>query len=271
MKLTKFESPLWNGDVPVPHDTNLVETHYFQPDTEAYKDVATPLLSLQLIESSSALPTVLVCPGGGYDILAWDKEGTEIADWLNSLGFSAAILKYRTSQNRVGALQDAQRAMGILRSKAQEWNLDQQQIGILGFSAGAHLSVNLCSNYNSRSYSAVDEADLLSCLPDFALLVYPAYLADEKLQLCEGLAVTSKTPPSFIVHTQDDPIPVTNAIAYYLELQRQNVPSELHIFPHGGHGYGIRPSEHAVSGWHELAKDWLQRRVQKPEPATAST
>jgi acetyl esterase/lipase len=205
-------------------------------------------------------PAVMVCPGGGYGVLAIDLEGTEVAEWLNSIGFSAVGLKYTVPKNREAALQDAQRAMGLIRLHSKEWNIDPARLGVMGFSAGGHLSARLSNTFETRSYPPVDEADRLSCRPDFTMLIYPAYLGDETYTLSGEIAVTSNTPPAFIVQTQDDRTFINGSLAYYLALKKQNIPSELHLFPSGGHGYGLRPSDNPVSRWPELGAQWLKKQ-----------
>lgn len=221
--------------------------------------VANPTLAFYPAQSGAgAAPCVLVCPGGGYKILAYNKEGTEVATWLNSIGVSAAVLKYSVPDNRDGALQDVQRAMGILRQRAKEWNIDPERVGVLGFSAGGHLSARLSTNYQQRGYGPVDAADEFPCKPDFSVLVYPAYIASEDHTPAPEIPVDRDTPPAFIVQTQDDSHYVNSSIAYYLALKEAGVPAELHLYPQGGHGYGLRPSESAVSGWPDLCARWLR-------------
>ncbi len=205
---------------------------------------------------------VVVCPGGAYNILAYNKEGTEVCAWLNSIGVTGVLLKYRVpgrGQFRYSApLQDAQRALGLVRFRAKEWNLDPQRIGILGFSAGGHLAATLSTNSETRTYPAVDDADKTSCRPDFTMLLYPAYLTNKELNaLAPEIKVGPQTPPAFVVQTVDDNIHVENAIVYAGALRAAGVPVELHIYPQGGHGYGLRPSHNAVSGWPQRAAAWL--------------
>ncbi|HOX37864.1 MAG TPA: alpha/beta hydrolase [Candidatus Brocadiia bacterium] len=205
-------------------------------------------------------PAVVVCPGGGYNILAFTHEGIEVAEWLNSIGVTAIILKYRVPGNREGAFQDVQRAFGLVRQKAGEWDIDPKRVGILGFSAGAHLSARASTDFEKRSYSRVDVADNLSCRPDFAMLIYPAYLANAELNgLADEFKVTQATPRTILIQTQDDSIKVENSILYYMALKRAKVPSELHVFPTGGHGYGLRPSAHAISKWPEFCQTWMKK------------
>lgn len=207
---------------------------------------------------------VLVCPGGGYNILAYDLEGSEVCEWLNSIGVNAVLVKYRVPK-RPGAerhappLQDVQRAMGIVRSKAAEWGIDAQRVGILGFSAGGHLSAVASNNYEQRSYEKVDAADELGCRPDFSILIYPAYLTvkEQGDKLAPELPVNAKTPPTFLAMTGDDGVRVESALFYYLALKNAKVPAEMHLYPTGGHGYGLRPSQHMVTTWPKRVEEWM--------------
>ncbi|MEP6755692.1 MAG: alpha/beta hydrolase [Chthonomonadales bacterium] len=210
---------------------------------------------------------VVVCPGGGYSILAMNLEGTEVCKWLNSIGVTGVLLKYRVpvrpGQAKYAApLQDAQRAMGIVRHRAAEWGIDPHRIGILGFSAGGHLAAAASNIYTTRSYFPVDAADQESCKPDFTVLIYPAYLTQDKdlSLISEELKVTKDTPPAFITMTEDDPVHAENALVYTLELKKAGVPVELHLYPTGGHGYGLRPSKNGVSHWPERAAEWMATR-----------
>ena len=207
---------------------------------------------------------VLICPGGGYRILAWDKEGTEVAEWLNGLGVTGVVLRYRVpvkegKPRHEAPLQDAQRALGLIRQHASEWGIDPERVGVLGFSAGGHLSAMLsCSDADRRTYEAIDAADRESGRPDFALLIYPAYLATAEDELSPEVKVSGKAPPTFLLQTQDDRIRVESSLVYYAALTKAKVPAEMHLFPKGGHGYGLRPSADPVSGWPRLAEVWLR-------------
>ena len=207
---------------------------------------------------------IIVCPGGGYGKLAWNKEGTEVCEWLNSIGVTAFALKYRVPK-RAGddthrlPLQDAQRALSLVRHRAAEWGIDPQRIGIMGFSAGGHLSAAASTNHDKRAYDPADDADRVSCRPDFALLIYPAYLvAKGSQQVAPDLPVTSKTPPTFLAQTEDDNVRVECSLFYYLALKNAKVPAEMHLYPNGGHGYGLRPSDKLISTWPKRAADWLR-------------
>jgi acetyl esterase/lipase len=206
-----------------------------------------------------------VCPGGGYNILAYDLEGTEVCRWLNSVGVTGVLLKYRVParkglERHTAALQDVQRAIGIVRSRAGEWKIDPKRVGVLGFSAGGHLAAAVSNNYAERTYPAVDDADKQSCRPDFALLIYPAYLAQKEdlSKLSPEMKVTAQTSPAFLVMTQDDPIKMENVYTYATALKYAKVPAEVHVYATGGHGYGLRPTANPVSHWPQRAAEWLE-------------
>ena len=209
---------------------------------------------------------VVVCPGGGYRILAMDLEGTEVCQWLNSAGVSAVLLKYRVPartglERYTAALQDAQRALSLARFHAAEWHIDPKRIGIMGFSAGGHLSAAASTRFDKRAYEPVDEADQVSCRPDFTMLIYPAYLVrKEGPDLSPELTVTSNTPPTFIVQAEDDHAArVENSLFYYLALKKAGVPAEMHLFASGGHGFGLRESDKAVTSWPKRAGEWMRK------------
>ena len=209
---------------------------------------------------------VLVCPGGGYNILAWDLEGTEICAWLNSLGVTGVLVKYRVPrraglEKHAAPLQDAQRALGLVRQRAAELGVDPQRIGVLGFSAGGHLAAVLSNQHATRTYEAVDAADAVSCRPDFSVLIYPAYLTIKE----KGDAVAPElpvsgtvTPPTFLAMAEDDPIRVETALFYYAALKNAKVPAEMHLYPKGGHGYGLRRTADDGTTWPDRVGDWLK-------------
>jgi len=210
---------------------------------------------------------VLVCPGGGFHILAMDLEGTEVCEWLNSIGVTGVLLKYRVPRREgrpplAAPLEDAQRALGIVRSRSGEWGIDPGRIGALGFSAGGELVAALSAGKGARSYARVDASDDVSCLPDFQILVYPAYLGPvDGSTPNPDVAVTARTPPTFMVMAADDPLvaPVT-AIGYAAELSRTKVPLEFHLYPTGGHGFGLRPAGDLATTWPQRAADWMRSR-----------
>jgi acetyl esterase/lipase len=208
---------------------------------------------------------VIVFPGGGYSILAMDLEGTEVCDWLNSLGVTGVLVKYRVpvreGRPRYAApLQDAQRALGLVRRGAVEWGIDPKRIGVLGFSAGAHLSAALSNNFENRTYEPLDEADRISCRPDFALLLYPGLIVSKERpdQLGPELAVTANTPPTFLAQAELDNVGVENSVFYYLALKKAKVPAEMHLYASGGHGYGLRPTQATVNAWPQRAEEWMR-------------
>ena len=228
-------------------------------------NVSSPTITLYAPTPANApAPAVVVFPGGGYSILAIDLEGTEVCDWLNSAGIACVLLKYRVPDSgpypkSAAALQDAQRAVGLVRQHAKEWNIDSTRVGVLGFSAGAHLAAALSTHYDKRLYDPVDSADQLSCRPDFAVVVYPGYLAlaEKGMTPNPDIQPTAQTPPSFIVQAEDDPVHVENATTYFLELKKANVPAELHIYAEGGHGYGLRRTALPVTTWPDSVVTWL--------------
>ncbi|MBW3543319.1 MAG: alpha/beta hydrolase [Planctomycetes bacterium] len=267
---------LWPGKAP--GETGDLPSESTLPDQGPKKvvrltNVTEPTLTIfPAPEDRRTGTAVLVCPGGGYNILAWDLEGEEVARWLNSIGVTAALLKYRVPRRKDRAkheapLQDAQRALSLLRSRAEEWHIDPKRIGILGFSAGGHLSVATSTNFDRRQYESLDEHDRASCRPDFAVLIYPAYLVEEGQtdKLAPEIRVSAETPPMFFAHAGDDRIGPENSIALYLALKQAGVPAELHIYECGGHGFGLRDSEHPCSQWPARCEAWLRGRGLLPE------
>jgi acetyl esterase/lipase len=189
-----------------------------------------------------------------------------VADWLNSIGVTGIVLKYRVPKRadqprHVPPLQDAQRAMSLIRSKAKEWGIDPKRIGMLGFSAGGHLTASAATNFDKRAYDPIDDIDKESCRPDFAVLVYPAYLVDKsKTKLNPDIRVSGKTPPIFFAHAGDDPIEVENSVVMYLALTEAKVRSELHVYSAGGHGFGLRKSNFPCSTWPERCAAWFRQQ-----------
>jgi acetyl esterase/lipase len=209
---------------------------------------------------------VIVFPGGAYSILAIDLEGTEVCDWLTTRGVTCVILKYRVPgtgpyPKSDEALQDAQRAVGMVRAHAVEWKIDPKKVGVLGFSAGGHLAAAVSTHYATRLYPRVDAADDLSCRPDFAVVVYPGYLADadKGFAFTADIPVTKETPPTFLVQAEDDPVHVENAVVYFLALKNAGVPAELHLYAKGGHGYGLRRTELPVTEWPDRVDEWMKK------------
>jgi acetyl esterase/lipase len=222
-------------------------------------NVSTPTISVRTPPNATGpCPAVIVCPGGGYSILAYDLEGTEVVDWLNSIGVAGVLLKYRVPRQQAGALQDAQRAVSIVRSRAKEWNIDSKRIGILGFSAGGHLAARTSTNYTKRSYKPVDAADKASCRPDFAVLIYPAYLTLKGGRLdTAALPVTNQTPGTFIAVAFNDKF-TPSALHYFAALCKAKVRSELHVFQTGGHGCGLRKTDATITTWPARCEEWMR-------------
>lgn len=210
---------------------------------------------------------VIIAPGGGYNILAWDLEGEEVATWLNSIGVTGIVLKYRVPRRPdqardkppIHPLQDAQRAMSVVRSQAKELGIDPKRIGMLGFSAGGHLTAATSTNYDKRAYTPIDDIDKVSCRPDFAILVYPGYLVQKgTTDLNADIRVTSETPPCFFAHAANDGVEPENSIGMFLALKKAKVPSELHIFSTGGHGFGLRSTDVPCTKWPKKCEEWLR-------------
>jgi acetyl esterase/lipase len=208
---------------------------------------------------------VVVFPGGGYTHLAIDLEGTEVCDWLTARGITCLLLKYRIPNSgphpkSPQALEDAQRALGLVRQHAAEWKIDPQRIGVLGFSAGGHLAAALSTHSEQRLYPAIDAADAQSCRPDFAAVIYPGYLADadKNFSFTPNIPVTAQTPPTFLLQAENDPVHVENAVMYFLALKAAKVPAELHVYAEGGHGYGLRRTALPITNWPDLVDTWLK-------------
>jgi len=264
--------PLWPTEAPGAQANPIPEG-----DTTTAKDnrpagkpvirignVSNPTLTLYTPKDKNTGAAVVVFPGGGYRILAIDLEGTEVCDWLNSAGITCILVKYRVPEagpypKSSAPLQDAQRAVGIVRAHAAEWHIDPSRIGVLGFSAGAHLAAALSTHFDHRLYDPIDASDKLSCRPDFAVIVYPGYLALAEQNFAPNADIhpTAQTPPTFLVQAEDDTVHVENSVVYFLALKNAKVPAELHIYSQGGHGYGLRRTELPVTTWPQTVEIWL--------------
>jgi acetyl esterase/lipase len=261
------------------------------------ENVSKPTMTVYSPTGRNTGVAVVVFPGGGYQILAIDLEGTEVCDWLTSNGITCVLLKYRVPPDggypklaypKSGpypespiALEDAQRTMGLIRLHAAEWHIDPHKIGVLGFSAGGHLVAAISTHYEERLYPAVDAADKESCRPDFAVAVYPGHLslsaaewdakqgpkkfvvphpanADPQLALNSAIPVTRETPPTFLLQAEDDHVDnVDDALSYYIALKNARVPAEMHLYAHGGHAFGLRRTNDPITEWPALVETWL--------------
>ena len=247
-------------------------------DVMRITDVSIPQVVVTAVpDAEKPVPAVVVCPGGGYGILAWNHEGVEVAQWLKDYGFAAIILKYRVPNQRDAALADAQRAIRWTRAHAKEFMINPGRVGIMGFSAGANLAVRAATNFKRPIYAAVDDVDAQSCRPDFQLPIYPWDLIARKdssnaWKGHEGLEVRTaeypidaETPPAFIIQSEDDFCLPETSLAYYAALKRAGVSAELHIFEkggHKGHGYGVRKLGYPTDAWPDLAVKWLMSFVE---------
>jgi acetyl esterase/lipase len=268
--------PIWPNGAP---DAANAANAAAETDTTTAKDnliAGKPLIRLGNVSvptityyapkhANGPAPAIVVFPGGGYHILAMDLEGTEVCDWLNEAGIACVLLKYRVPDSgpypkSSAALQDAQRAVGLVRQKAAEWSIDPKRVGVLGFSAGGHLVAAISTHFGKRLYNRVDAADDLTCRPDFAVVIYPGYLALENKNMASNpdIEPTAQTPPTFIVQAENDPVHVENATTYFLQLKKAKVPSELHIYAEGGHGYGLRRTALPVTTWPDTMQTWLR-------------
>ncbi len=305
------EVPIWPAVPPDPQpvkgpETSEVSGNDFQVAGRpaiSVSDVTSPTMTLYLPAGKNTGAAVVVFPGGGYQVLAMDLEGSEVCDWLTTRGIACVLLKYRVTD--VGAypkagpypespiaLEDAQRTLGLVRFHAAEWNIDPHRIGVLGFSAGGHLSVASSVHFDKRLYPLQDAADQMSCRPDFAVAIYPGHLsrsaaewdarqgrkkyplpapdalsvADKNLGVNPDLHVTGRTPPTFLLQAEDDHIDsVYDSLAYYIALQKAGVPAEMHLYAQGNHAFGLRRTNLPITGWPALVEIWLKTIGMVPE------
>jgi acetyl esterase/lipase len=240
------------------------------------RNVSRPTLTVYSPQGHNTGAAIIVFPGGGYQILAIDLEGTEVCDWLRSRGITCILLKYRVpnagaSWNQLCgcflntksslALEDAQRTLGLVRLHAAEWGIDPHKVGVLGFSAGGHLVAAVSTHFEQRVYPVVDAADQESCRPDFAVALYPGHLwiDNEKLELNPNIHVTRNTPPTFLAQAENDDVDnVNNSLVYYAALNKAGVSVEMHLYPEGGHAFGLRHSKDPITEWPQLVEKWLQ-------------
>ena len=266
--------PIWPGKPPgetkeLPPEEDITKPDQKDPGGKPIirlTNVSIPTVSLYRPATEKDTGTaIVICPGGGHHILALNHEGTETAEWLTTLGVTGIVLKYRVptrtpdGQRWLAAVQDAQRAVSLVRAKAKEWELDPKRIGILGFSAGGE-TAGLTSYLADRQYQPVDEIDRVSFRPDFAMLIYPAYFEKkgEPTKMREDVTISKNAPPTFLVHAWDDPVTVFSSLHIATELRKAGVPTELHLYATGGHGYGMRDTGQNVNTWPQRAADWLK-------------
>lgn len=263
--------PVWPdlapGETTRSEGTALPRRPNENPPATRIKDITRPLLDLYLPTAEPVGTLILICPGGGYNYVVSDKEGSEAAEWLNKLGITACVLRYRTrtGQNEdpaVRPLQDAQRSLRVLRHLAEKEQIQAGRFGLLGFSAGGQLVALATTGFERDSYQPIDPIDKLSCRPDFSLLIYPWRLVSETTdQLRPDIVFTDQTPPCFLVHAHDDSASSLSSVLFYAGLKQAGVEAELHIYRSGGHGYGMRAVNGSViSTWPDRATDWLRGR-----------
>ena len=280
--------PIWPGAVPNARPAKGPENATTDTDKESLiagrpvvwvTNVSRPTMTVYSPSGNNTGAAVVVFPGGGYEGLAIDLEGTEVCDWLTSKGITCVLLKYRVPAPRLTpshgaypespmALEDAQRTVGLVRFHAAEWHIDPHKIGVLGFSAGGHLVAAMSTHFKRRLYPAVDAADKESCRPDFAVALYPGHLwiDDQKFELNPNVPVTRQTPPTFLLQDEDDPVDnINHSLVYYIALKKAGVPVEMHLYAQGGHAFGLRRTKFPVTGWPQLVETWLGTIGMVPE------
>jgi acetyl esterase/lipase len=272
--------PIWPGTAPdlkpMPGpETAKTSTGKIAGKTAvAITNVSRPTMTVYAPKGNNTGAAVVVFPGGGFQILAIDLEGTEICDWLTSRGVTCVLLKYRVPglpydwhcdcrphnfDLSMPSLQDAQRTIRLVRSRAAEWHIDPHRIGVVGFSAGGFLVAEVSTTYNLHLYKPVDDADKLSSRPDFAMAIYPGHLTEDSKTFNRNLPVTRDTPPTFLVQAEDDNVDgVQQALIYFTALKKAGVPTEMHLYAKGGHAFGVRPTSNPVTHWTDLADTWMR-------------
>jgi acetyl esterase/lipase len=273
--------PLWPGVVPDAQpmpgpETETLRTEHLIAGRPwmAVTNVSRPTLAVYAPRSKNTGAAVVVFPGGGFQVLAIDLEGTEICDWLTSRGITCVLLKYRVPGTpydwrrktypddfalSVPSLQDAQRAIRLVRFHAARWHVDPHKVGVIGFSAGGFLVAETSTDFKRQLYKPVDAADRESDRPDFAMAIYPGHLALDDGRLNPNLPVTQETPPTFLVQAEDDYVDgVNQSLVYYAALAKAHVPAQMHLYAHGGHAFGLRRTQLPITGWPALAEAWLQ-------------
>jgi acetyl esterase/lipase len=272
--------PLWPGTAPDLKPMPGPETEIYSKHGVAGKSVAAvryvsePTMTVYAPTTHNTGAAIVVFPGGGFEILAMDLEGTEVCDWLTATGITCVLLKYRVPSEPYDwrcdcrphnlmvpkqALEDAQRAMGLVRLHAAEWHVDPHKVGVLGFSAGGFLVAEISTHFERRVYTPYDEADKQSARPDFAMAIYPGHLATDDDKLNRNVPVSRQTPPTFLLQAEDDTVDgVNQSLVYYAALKKADVPVEMHLYAQGGHAFGLRPTQFPITGWPRLAEAWLR-------------
>ena len=259
-----------------PESTKIIKDPLIagKPWTEVF-NVSEPTMTIYSPKTNNTGVAIVVFPGGGFNGLAIDLEGTEVCDWLTTRGISCVLLKYRVPDSgpawhedchcnihpkATTAIEDAQRAVGLVRYNAEKWRIDPNKIGVLGFSAGGYMVADLSTHFKKRAYLPIDMADQESCRPDFAVALYPGHLwiDENKFELSPMISVTAKTPPTFLLQAEDDPEDnVNNSLVYYIALKKAGVPVEMHLYAEGGHGFGLRRTNLPITEWPQLMERWL--------------
>jgi acetyl esterase/lipase len=275
------QMPIWPATVPAGRPGAAAETIATAPGKVAdqpwlyIENVSQPTLTVYSPEGKNTGAAVIVFPGGGYRILAIDLEGTEVCDWLTARGITCVLLKYRVPNGEPGwdqecgcdlrtgssrPLEDAQRTISLVRFHAADWHIDPHKIGVLGFSAGGHMVATVSTHFAKRVYKDVDSADRESARPDFAVALYPGHLFDyKKGKLFADIPVTGNTPPTFLLHAENDNVDgPSHTLSYYEALKNAGVPAELHMYAEGRHGFGLRPTQFPITAWPRLVETWLQ-------------
>ena len=282
--------PIWPKEPPDAQPVPGSESVYTEPEKPVLgetmmtwvENVSQPTMTVYSPKGDNTGVAVIVFPGGGYQELAIDLQGTEICEWLTSKGITGVLLKYRVPDSGPHpyppehkeldpkapmALEDAQRTIGLVRFHAQEWHIDPHKIGVLGFSAGGHLVADISTHFEERSYRAVDTADKESCRPDFAVALYPGHLcnwpghpcSDKTFALNPHIHVTKQTPPTLLLQAEDDNVdPIGESLTYYIALKNAGVPVEMHLYAEGGHAFAIRRTKYPITEWPQLVETWLR-------------
>ncbi len=275
------EIPIWTSSIPDPALISGKETY----SDGIVTNVSNPTIKIFSPIKENTGTAVLVFPGGGYTKVAVELEGSEICEWLASIGVTGILLKYRVPDSgphyykdcfcekdpiKPLALQDAQRAMGLVRSKAKQWNINPNKIGVMGFSAGGHLVADVCTNYRKRAYALTDDLDNTTCRPNFGIVMFPGHMTNHTInpyELNKNIPVDSNTPPTFLLQAGNDPIdPIENSLVYYIALKKANVHAEYHVYAEGGHAFGLNRTildnpnwnKLPIADWEKLVERWLQ-------------